>query len=44
MSIVGVLGVKNLRLGADGVLTSDQKTVKLDSGTQIMVKAQIAGS
>lgn len=41
---VGVLGVRNLRLGADGVLTSDQKTVKLDSGTQIMVQAQIVGS
>jgi hypothetical protein len=41
---VGVLGIKNLRLGADGVLTSDQKTVKLDSGMQIMVQAQIAGS
>jgi len=41
---VGVLGIKNLRLGADGVLTSDQKTVKLDSGIQIMVQAQIVGS
>ncbi len=41
---VGVLGIKNLQLGADGVLTSDQKTVKLESGTQIMVQAQIAGS
>ena len=41
---VGVLGIKNLRLGADGVLTSDQKTVKLDSGMQIMVQAQIVGS
>ncbi len=41
---VGVWGIKNLRLGADGVLTSDQKTVKLDSGMQIMVQAQIVGS
>jgi hypothetical protein len=41
---VGILGIKNLRLGADGVLTSDQKTVKLDSGVQIMVQAQIVGS
>jgi hypothetical protein len=41
---VGVLGIKNLRLGTDGVLTSDQKTVKLDSGIQIMIQAQIAGS
>ena len=41
---VGVLGIKSLRLGADGVLTSDQKTVKLDSGMQIMVQAQIVGS
>ncbi|MGB8888789.1 MAG: hypothetical protein WCC87_18820 [Candidatus Korobacteraceae bacterium] len=38
----GVLGIKNLKLGADGVLISDQKTVKLDSGTQMMVQAQIA--
>jgi hypothetical protein len=41
---VGVLGIKNLQLGTDGVLTSNQKTVKLDSGTQLMVQAQIAGS
>jgi len=41
---VGVLGIKNLRLGTDGVLTSDQKTVKLDSGTQIMLQAQTVGS
>jgi hypothetical protein len=41
---VGVLGLKNLQLGTDGVLTSSQKTVKLDSGTQMMVQAQIAGS
>jgi hypothetical protein len=41
---VGVLGIKNLRLGADGVLSSDQKAVKLDSGTQILVQAQIIGS
>jgi hypothetical protein len=41
---VGVLGIKNLQLGTDGVLTSNQKTVRLDSGTQLMVQAQIAGS
>ena len=41
---VGVLGIKNLQLGTDGVLTSSQKTVKLDSGTQMLVQAQIAGS
>jgi len=41
---VGVLGIKNLRLGADGVLSSDQKAVKLDSGTQILVQARIIGS
>lgn len=40
----GVFGIKNLQLGADGVLTSDQKSVKLDSGTQIMVQAQIASN
>jgi len=41
---VGVLGFKSLRLGTDGVLTSDKKNVRLDSGTQIMVQAQIVGS
>jgi hypothetical protein len=41
---VGVFGIKNLQLGTDGVLTSNQKTLKLDSGTQLMVQAQIAGS
>jgi hypothetical protein len=41
---VGVLGIKNLQLGTDGVLTSDQKAVKLDGGTHIMVQAQITGS
>jgi hypothetical protein len=40
----GVLGIKDLQLGADGVLTSDQKSVKLDSGTQIMIHAQIGGN
>jgi hypothetical protein len=40
----GVLGIKNLQLASNGVLTSDQKSVKLDSGTQIMVQAQIGGN
>ena len=40
----GVLGIKNLQLASNGVLTSDQKSVKLDSGTQIMIQAQIGGN
>ncbi len=33
----GVLGIKNLQLGPDGVLISSGKEVKLDSGTQILL-------
>ena len=40
----GVLGIKNLQLASNGILTSDQKSVKLDSGTQIMIQAQIGGN
>ena len=36
----GALGVKNLQLGDDGVLTSPGKEVKLDAGTQMMIRAQ----
>ncbi|MFZ0957578.1 MAG: hypothetical protein WAN60_14620 [Candidatus Sulfotelmatobacter sp.] len=39
---VGVQGVKNLQLGSDGVFKSDQKTVKLDYGSQVVLRAQIA--
>jgi len=34
---VGVLGIKNLQLGPDGVFTSSGKEVKLDSGTRILL-------
>ncbi len=39
----GVLGLKNLQL-EDGVLSSDQKSVKLEDGSQLMVQAQIGSS
>jgi hypothetical protein len=35
------LGVKNLQMDANGVLTSPAKEVKLDSGMQLMIKAEI---
>jgi hypothetical protein len=34
----GVLGIKNLELGPDGVLTSSGREVKLDVGTRILIK------
>lgn len=37
----GVVGIKNLQLGPDGVLTSSGKEVKLDSGTQLMLQVDI---
>ncbi len=37
----GVLSVKNLQLDANGVLTSPGKEVKLDSGMQLLIKAEI---
>ncbi len=37
----GVLGVKNLEMGKDSVLTSPNKELKLDTGTQMMINAQI---
>jgi len=37
----GVLGVKNLEMGKDSVLTSPNKELKLDAGTQMMINAQI---
>ncbi|MGA9980463.1 MAG: hypothetical protein WBQ08_17720 [Candidatus Sulfotelmatobacter sp.] len=40
---VGIQGIKNLQLGSDGVFKSDQKTVKLDYGSQVVLRAQLAG-
>ncbi len=37
----GVLGVKNLQMDANGVLTSPGKEVKLDGGMQLMIRAEI---
>ena len=37
----GVLGIKNLEMNKDGVLTSSNKEVKLDNGTQLLVRAEI---
>lgn len=37
----GVLGVKNLQMDANGVLTSPGKEVRLDSGMQLLIKAEI---
>jgi hypothetical protein len=39
---VGVQGIKDLQLGSDGVFKSDQKTVKLDYGSQVVLRAQLA--
>ncbi|MGD0214936.1 MAG: carboxypeptidase-like regulatory domain-containing protein [Terriglobales bacterium] len=41
---VGVIGIKGLELSSDGVLKSGDKTVKLDSGSQIILKAQLGGN
>jgi Carboxypeptidase regulatory-like domain len=38
---VGVQGIKDLELSSDGVLRSGDKTVKLDYGSQIILKAQL---
>ncbi|MGC2112436.1 MAG: hypothetical protein WA655_23160 [Candidatus Korobacteraceae bacterium] len=38
---VGVLGFKNLDLDKNGVLTSTGKEIKLDSGTQMMIRGAI---
>lgn len=37
----GVVGIKNLQLGENSVLTSSGKEVKLDSGTQMIVAVEI---
>jgi hypothetical protein len=38
---VGVQGIKDLELSSDGVLRSGDKMVKLDYGSQIILKAQL---
>ena len=40
----GALGVKNLQLDATGVLTSTGKEVKLDSGMQLLIRAEVETS
>jgi hypothetical protein len=37
----GVLGIKNMQLGPDGVLTSSGKEVRLDSGTRMMLNVSV---
>lgn len=37
----GVLGIKNLEMNKDGILTSPNKEVKLDNGTQLLIRAEI---
>jgi hypothetical protein len=37
----GVLGVRNLQMDADGVLTSPGKEVKLEAGMQFMIRVEI---
>lgn len=37
----GALGVKNLQMDANGVLTSPGKEVKLDAGMQLMIRVEI---
>jgi hypothetical protein len=38
---VGVLGIKNLQMDKDSVLTTTGKEVKLDNGTQMLIRAEI---
>jgi hypothetical protein len=38
----GVLGIKNLQMDANGVLTSTGKEVKLENNTQMMIHAEIS--
>ena len=40
-SSVGVLGIKNLTMTKDSVLTSTGKQVKLEDGSQMMIRAEI---
>jgi hypothetical protein len=41
---VGVYGIKNLQLGDDGVLKSNDKSVKLASRSQIVLRAQLTAN
>lgn len=41
---VGVYGIKNLQLGADGVLKSSDKSVKLANRAQIVLRAQLTAT
>ena len=41
---MGVHGIKNLTLGSDGVLRSEAKTVKLDRGSQMMLRAEVVNA
>ena len=38
----GVLGLKNLQMDKDSTLTSSEKDIKLESGTQMMIRAEIS--
>ncbi len=38
---VGVLGLRNLQMDKDSVITSSGKEVKLDSGAQMLIRAEI---
>ena len=40
----GVEGIKNLTLGSDGVLRSQAKTVKLDRGSQMTLRAEVVSA
>jgi hypothetical protein len=40
---VGVQGIKDLQLGPDGVFRSNGKTVKLETGSQIILRVQLTG-
>jgi hypothetical protein len=40
----GVLGIRNLELDKDAVLVTTAKDLKLDSGTQVMIRAEILPS
>ncbi len=37
----GVLGIKNLEMGKDSILTSTEKEVKLEAGTQMLIRGEI---
>jgi hypothetical protein len=40
-SSTGVLGIKAMEMDANGMITSPGKQVKLDNGTQMMIRAEI---